>query len=993
MLKTVRRKFRQTTIAARLTLSFGIIITLLIAVAFVANDAMRRTDEQHRVIRDYILSRREHIYMILGEFNEYRFRLSVSFGSPVWLEDLGQRRFERSYEARELIRIHDNVYALMVAHMDLARQDPVTDAERRKTAITAMEDARYYFGRMHNQLVMHFFPGSDRTEDFGDFANYAYHVSNLLDFLLQLDVGSAADAVWRANNIINRTFSLTIFLVLAAVAVAAALAFLMTKTFTDRMREVEARVIQMQSGDMNAANEGKPNDEISRLFSDVIHVYQGREQESQLRMEKLFDATPLFIEFWNKQCQCIDCNRATLDFHGAESKEEFLANYESIVLAPDDKGRYPWGGWREHIESAFETGENRFEYVNISDDDKPKYFESFAQKIVIDGEDIVATYVQDITVQHDIEEERQRTALAEENSSAKSRFLARMSHEIRTPLTAVLGISEIQLQNPTISLSVEEAFAKIYNSANILLSLVNDILDLSRIESGKLTTANKPYEVASLVIDVVQMHLPYLGSKKIEFKVSVDENLPAFLIGDELRIRQVLNNLLSNAFKYTDSGEVELQLAPVANSGDSVVLQISIRDTGRGMKQEHLNTLTDEYSRYHEKELNLVEGTGLGMPIVYNLLQLMGGDMDIESHVGIGTHIIIHLPQNLTGNAVVGPETAANLMSVDNLSDALVKRVRFVPEPMPYGKVLVVDDIDTNLYVARGLLMFYDLQTETCTSGQEAINLVNAGNSYDIIFMDQMMPEMNGTEATKRLRNSGYTRPIIALTANALIGQADIFKQNGFDGFLSKPIQTVHLNGILNKFIRDNQTPEVIAAAKKAGKSCFGEGIDGFINNEMLRLKQDFYKAQKNTAKNIRTALSDGDAETATRYAHTLKSLAGLIKEDELARLAATAEKQLRANKSPNIDALEKRLTQTLDEISQFMSPKTGTTDCLPQEAWPGIFEKLSTLLAENDAACLTLTKELSGIPETRVLVRQIEDCNFEAALTTLETLRLVLEV
>jgi len=600
-----------------------------------------------------------------------------------------------------------------------------------------------------------------------------------------------------------------------------------------------------------------------------------------------------------------------------------------------------------------------------------------------------------------IEHKQRASEIAEENSTAKSRFLARMSHEIRTPLTAVLGISEIQLQNPTISLVVEEAFAKIYNSSNILLSLVNDILDLSRIEAGKLETLNKPYEVASMVIDVVQMHLIYLGSKKVEFKVNTDESLPAYLIGDEIRLRQVLNNLLSNAFKYTDTGTVELSLKrlPHKTSG-MITLQVSIRDTGHGMSPENLKSLTEEYTRFHEREYRLVEGTGLGMSIVYSLLQLMNGTIDIESEVGVGTHVLIHIPQEISGGEIIGREIAENLMSVDNLSSSLVKRVKFIPEPMPYGKVLVVDDIDTNLYVARGLLMFYDLQIETCISGREAIELIQDGQEYDIIFMDQMMPEMDGIEATKNIRKLGYLRPIVALTANALIGQSEIFLANGFDNFLSKPIQTVHLNGILNKYIRDNQSPEVLEAAKIKITSNNNTGINSFLEREMAKLKKDFYNGQKNTVKNIRGALATSDFETAHRLAHTLKGLAGLIKETELEKVAYEAETLLRTRKIPKdeIDILERKLSKILagieadlnfdkpDELDKEFSP-------LSEKHITVLLDGLEELLTGNDAMCLQFTEDLAKIPETKVLVKQIENYDFAAALLTLKTMRTVLEI
>jgi signal transduction histidine kinase/CheY-like chemotaxis protein len=994
MFLRVRKKIRRMKIATRLTLSFMLIIALLLTIALQTNLTMRQANSRHEDNIYYILGRRELVYRIQAEFNNFRFRLRNSFLDFEWRREAG--RHERRDNARHLGDYHASLLALADAHILLATNDPIISDERRELVIYAMGETRDYFCRIYYQFFNHFFPGSDHTENMGNVPEYMLRVDELLNFLIDVVAISVDDTLRETDALIYRSMNFTIMLVVVSFIFAAALAYSMTASFNERIHGIEKNIKKLQEGDIEGVSLGKSNDEITRIAGGIIDVFKDREHESKQRMQSMFDATPLYIEFWNNDIECIDCNQATLKFHGASSKEDFLANYTKIVFEPNSTGALPWDGLKSHIKLAFVQGESRYEYENFDDNNKSRFYSSYAQRIYIDSEPIVVTYVQDVTTQNEVENERRRTAVAVENSMAKSRFLARMSHEIRTPLTAVLGISEIQLQNPTIPLVVEEAFAKIYNSSNILLNLVNDILDLSRIESGKLNVVNKPYEVASMVIDVVQMHLIYLGSKKIEFRVNTDKDLPAFLLGDELRVRQILNNLLSNAFKYTESGMVELTLKRLEHTdSDNITLQVQIRDTGHGMKPEHLKFLTEEYTRFHENELRLVDGTGLGMPIVYNLIQLMGGDINIESEVGFGTNIVITLPQGIEGDAIIGEETAANLMSIDNLSGSLVKRVKFVPEPMPYGKVLVVDDIDTNLYVARGLLMFYDLQIETCMGGREAIDLVKKGNTYDIIFMDQMMPELNGTEATRILRSMGYKLPVIALTANALIGQAELFLANGFDGFLSKPIQTVHLNGILNKYIRDIQPPEVIEGAIKAAVNA--DGLNNYMDSEMAKLRKDFYNGQKHTAKNIRDAVSAGDFETAERLAHTLKGLAGMIKEHQLEKISSKTEKTLKQKTlhEEDIILLENQLSIILSDIEGVLKRDVSASvmAAISDDERSALFNKLEIMLAESDATCLSLAEKLVKIPETKVLAKQIENCSFEDALITLRTMRAVLEI
>jgi len=411
------------------------------------------------------------------------------------------------------------------------------------------------------------------------------------------------------------------------------------------------------------------------------------------------------------------------------------------------------------------------------------------------------------------ETERQRIE-AQAANQAKSAFLSTMSHEIRTPMNAILGITEMQLYNDTLDSNTKEAFDKIYTSGDLLLSIINDILDLSNIEAGKLELDVSNYEIASLVSDTVQLNIMRIGSKAIEFKVSVDENTPAMLSGDELRIKQILNNLLSNAFKYTLEGEVTLTVTaePLECSDDEVVLVFKVSDTGQGMTEDQVQSLFDEYSRFNTEANRATEGTGLGMSITNNLINLMNGFIFVESTPGEGSVFTVRLPQGKVGSETIGREIAENLQQFRTSNIAQMKRVQITREPMPYGSVLIVDDVETNIYVAKGLLVPYELTIDSAESGFEAIEKIENGNVYDIIFMDHMMPKMDGLEATRRIRATGYDQPIVALTANAVSGQADVFLKNGFDNFISKPIDLRHLNLILNTLIRDKQPPEVIAA-------------------------------------------------------------------------------------------------------------------------------------------------------------------------------------
>ncbi|MDR2570428.1 MAG: transporter substrate-binding domain-containing protein [Oscillospiraceae bacterium] len=427
---------------------------------------------------------------------------------------------------------------------------------------------------------------------------------------------------------------------------------------------------------------------------------------------------------------------------------------------------------------------------------------------------MIEGYVFDIT-------ERRQLEIAEFANQAKSAFLANMSHEIRTPMNAVLSITEIMIQDETIPDEIMNGLGMIYSSGNLLLGIINDILDFSKLEAGKMEIHPIEYEIASLIYDSIQLNMIRVDENPIEFIVQIDENLPAKMIGDELRIKQILSNLLSNAFKYTEAGVVTLSVSfeedkSASQDHEGIILIINVQDTGYGMTEEQVDKLFDEYTRFEQDFTRTIEGTGLGLAISKYLTTLMDGEILVNSEYGIGSSFTLRLPQKKVNTDVLGSELVKQLAQFRDLSSLLNKNsIQLIRDPMPYGSVLIVDDVESNLYVARTLMKPYKLEIETVTSGFEAIEKISGGMVYDIIFMDHMMPKMNGMEATRRLRDLGYTKPIVALTANALVGQAEIYLQNGFDAFISKPIDMRQLNSVLNKLVRDMQPKDVIQNARK----------------------------------------------------------------------------------------------------------------------------------------------------------------------------------
>jgi len=486
---------------------------------------------------------------------------------------------------------------------------------------------------------------------------------------------------------------------------------------------------------------------------------------------------------------------------------------------------------------------------------------------------------------------------ARRKNKFKSSFLANMSQEIRTPMNEILGISEIQFQDKTLSPSAREAFGKIYASGDLLLTIINDILDLSKIEAGKLKLAPYKYDMPSLINDTAQINILRIGSRPIDFMLDIDKNLPAELYGDEFRIKQILNNLISNAVKYTEKGHVKLSAAHKVQ-GDNVTLSFTVEDTGQGMKAEELKLLFSEYSRFNTKENRAAEGSGLGLNITKRLVQMMDGTISVKSEYGKGSSFTVEIRQKALEGAVIGEELAERLrnftFTADNRNTA---KKRIAREPMPYGKVLVVDDMEANLFVSGRLLAPYRLNIEMADSGLKAIDKVNEGNVYDIIFMDHMMPQMDGIETTDKLRKMGYTGSIVALTANALAGSDEMFLQNGFDAFISKPIDVRQLDSTLNKLIRDKQPPEVIEAARRqyeGAESGDSSSMNSTAKTMLLNsLISDVRKAVpllEGLFQKTDWVKNEEDVRKFTITVHGLKSSLVNIKEYELSEKAFKLE-------------------------------------------------------------------------------------------------------
>ncbi len=409
-----------------------------------------------------------------------------------------------------------------------------------------------------------------------------------------------------------------------------------------------------------------------------------------------------------------------------------------------------------------------------------------------------------------------------EANEAKGRFLAHMSHEIRTPINAVLGMDEMILRE-TKEQNIKEYAMDIYQAGQTLLSLINDILDFSKIDSGKMEIVPVEYDISSLIHDLLNMASQRAGEKQIRLEAQVDHKIPSRLYGDDVRIRQVLTNILTNAVKYTPEGTVWLRVNSRCTN-DLAVLSFEVEDTGIGIREEDLPKLTAEFERIEENRNRNIEGTGLGMSITLQLLALMGSKLQVESEYGKGSKFSFELEQTVTDHTPVGDfEARVRLLSQDYNYESTICA--------PDAKILVVDDNAVNRKVLRSLLKETQMQITEAEGGMQCLELVRQEH-YDLIFLDHMMPEMDGIETLRRIRGLSdcpcQDTPIIVLTANAVSGAKEAYLAEGFDDFLSKPIVPDKLEHIIRHMLPerlfqdaadyiDKNEQQQIQAGAKAG--------------------------------------------------------------------------------------------------------------------------------------------------------------------------------
>ena len=637
----------------------------------------------------------------------------------------------------------------------------------------------------------------------------------------------------------------------------------------------------------------------------------------------------------------------------------------------------------DNVENTFREGFGQ-DWMSEIDGDA---FHSRSAPIFDDGGNVisVAGSTDDVTETVKLQREMEHAIVVTQAASrAKSAFLANMSHEIRTPMNSIVGFSELALDDE-IPPKTRGYLSKIKENSNWLLQIINDILDISKIESGKMELETIPFKLSEVLTRCRTIISPKAHEKGILLHFYAEPSICKMLHGDPTRLGQVLINILGNAVKFTNVGAIKLSATIKLSTESRSTIHFEIRDSGIGMTPEQIEKIFDPFTQADSSTTRKYGGTGLGLSITKNIIELMGGELKVESAAGIGSKFSFDLTFN-----IIDTHEDAPISGFDGIS---------IEKPVFSGEtILVCEDNNMNQIVISEHLAKVGLRTVIAENGQIGVDYVkrrkeNGEPPFDLIFMDMHMPVMDGLEATPKIMQLGTGTPIVAMTANIMSNDRETYKSMGMKDYVGKPFSSQELWRCLLKYLKP---ADPTAGAPASGP--LQPSVQLLEDDDLvLRLKTVFFNDNREKIEEITAAIGAGDIKLAYRLAHTLKSNAGQLGESTLQKAAGDVEALLKDGRNltteVHLNALAAELAAVLKEMAPIAETATASQPEAASEPFDiekarELLELLEPMLKDGNPECMNCLDNLRAIPESGELIRQIEDFDFEPAVSTLAELK-----
>ncbi|MCL2820818.1 MAG: ATP-binding protein [Oscillospiraceae bacterium] len=707
-----------------------------------------------------------------------------------------------------------------------------------------------------------------------------------------------------------------------------------------------------------------------------------RDMEKMREAEELtkimLDSTPMCVSIWTRDYEIIDCNQEVVNLFGVSDKQEYIDTWQTR-FTPEYQpcGRLSSEMAKELIDGAFLDGYRKFEWMHLDANGENLPCEVILIRARYQDDYTLACYVRDLREHQKLIEEMRKSEIATEANKAKSDFLASMSHEIRTPMNSIIGFSELALDDED-PIKTKKYLMNILENSEWLLHIINDILDISKIESGKMELENIPFDLHDLLAACRTMISPKADEKGLMMHFYAEPSAQKIPLGDPTRLRQILINLLSNAIKFTNSGIVKAH-AVIKSIGDNdITMYFEIRDSGIGMTPNQIERVFNPFIQAESGTTRMYGGTGLGLTITKHLIEMMGGQLMVESMPGVGSKFSFELTfETINANR-------------DDMVEARIV-LHELDKPTFIGEVLLCEDNTMNQQVICEHLSRVGLKTVVAENGKIGVDMVRKRmekkqKQFDLIFMDMHMPVMDGLEAASIILGFNTGTPVVALTANIMSDDQEVYRKSGMVDYVGKPFTSQELWRCLMKFFTpvDWKKEDISEQALEETK----------LKNRLIK---SFLRNNKDIYKNIANALELKEFKLAHRLAHTLKSNAAQLDKTFLAQAAEDIEECLnnRNNQitAKQMDRLKSELNVVIDEFKQVLSDTKkqkpdGTETFADVNTALNLIDQLELLLNDNNTDCVEYIDKLDILPDSDMLIQQIEEFDYPAALETLAKIK-----